>query len=353
MDGVRETICRFYFKEGIKHAAGHSGTGGGILRSAGIGRVVSFAERTFDSGRPGRTDEPDPFCVGAGDRGREDASLPAVFHGDGGVRRMSGKNPAGSGDGAALARHRHFRAGASSVFCHAASGGRREARCLGVRRDGGAVCVIGGGRHQPGMGGVYGCGKNKGGTMVEKEIKHFNLEQICDSGQCFRMKKMQDNVYVVLAKDRYIKIEQEGDRTRFYCSEEEFLGFWKEYFDLDNDYVAYMAAANPNDRYLNRAIAFGSGMRILRQDLWEMIRLFPHFPAEQYRADPPVYRGTSVSGTENGGRFPGISAIRLQTAKLRMVAVSRRKAETTDTYYYTFPEPGGAVRSAGGRVDGV
>ena len=78
--------------------------------------------------------------------------------------------------------------------------------------------------------------------MVEKEIKHFNLEQICDSGQCFRMKKMQDNVYVVLAKDRYIKIEQEGDRTRFYSSEEEFLGFWKEYFDVDNDYAAYMGA---------------------------------------------------------------------------------------------------------------
>ena len=35
-----------------------------------------------------------------------------------------------------------------------------------------------------------------------------------------------------------------------------------------------MAQANPNDAYLNRAIAFGSGMRILKQDLWEMIVSF-------------------------------------------------------------------------------
>ena len=174
--------------------------------------------------------------------------------------------------------------------------------------------------------------------MVEKEIKHFNLEQICDSGQCFRMKKMQDNVYVVLAKDRYIKIEQEGDRTRFYCSEEEFLGFWKEYFDVDNDYAAYMAAANPNDRYLNRAIAFGSGMRILRQDLWEMIVSFLISQqnnivrirrcieniCERYgeqRAVPGDFGHPTANGeAADGGSFTSESG-------------------DDDTYYYTFPEP--------------
>lgn len=128
--------------------------------------------------------------------------------------------------------------------------------------------------------------------MVEKEIRHFSLEQICRSGQCFRMENIEEHestdscentgehgnagghVYRILAGDKYLKVWQNGSLCRFYCSEEAFEQFWKDYFDLENDYGAYIEKANPNDAYLNRAIAFGSGMRILRQDLWEMIVSF-------------------------------------------------------------------------------
>lgn len=134
--------------------------------------------------------------------------------------------------------------------------------------------------------------------MVEKEIMHFSLEQICRSGQCFRMENITEHedaenyedvekygsiekkgnvgahVYRILAGDKYLKVRQEGSLCRFYCSEEEFAQFWKDYFDLENDYGVYMEKANPNDAYLNCAIAFGSGMRILRQDFWEMIVSF-------------------------------------------------------------------------------
>ena len=46
------------------------------------------------------------------------------------------------------------------------------------------------------------------------------------------------------------------------------------YFDLDTDYETYMKAANPRDKYLGAAIEAGDGIRILRQDLWEMIVTF-------------------------------------------------------------------------------
>ena len=110
--------------------------------------------------------------------------------------------------------------------------------------------------------------------MVEKEIENFSLAQICRSGQCFRMEETEDDLFTIYAGDRCIKIWQNGKSCRFYCGEEEYDEFWKDYFDLDNDYSVYMAQANPNDAYLNRAIAFGSGMRILKQDLWEMIVSF-------------------------------------------------------------------------------
>ena len=60
----------------------------------------------------------------------------------------------------------------------------------------------------------------------------------------------------------------------FYCSQEEFICYWVLYFDLDTDYETYMNAANPRDKYLGAAIKAGDGIRILRQDLWEMIVTF-------------------------------------------------------------------------------
>lgn len=106
--------------------------------------------------------------------------------------------------------------------------------------------------------------------MIIKTIPNFSLAQICQSGQCFRMTMKENGVYAVIAGSRYLEIRQQGDECRFDCKEAEFESFWKNYFDLENDYDSYMSQINPNDKYLSSAAAFGSGIRILRQDLWEM-----------------------------------------------------------------------------------
>ena len=127
--------------------------------------------------------------------------------------------------------------------------------------------------------------------MVRKTIPNFDLSQIWQSGQCFRMRQVEDGQpgagpeaaesgsvapthFEVIARARYLKLEQTGDTCAFFCSEEEFETFWKQYFDLDNDYSLYIETINPRDTYLNGAAAYGSGIRILRQDLWEMIVSF-------------------------------------------------------------------------------
>lgn len=127
--------------------------------------------------------------------------------------------------------------------------------------------------------------------MVKKIIENFNISQICDSGQCFRMIPLKEKVpekdqltrvgeerenmhMGVIASDRYLEVEQSGNECIFHCTEEEFEEFWKAYFDLEVDYSVYMAQINPNDTYLKNAAVFGSGMRILKQDLWEMIVSF-------------------------------------------------------------------------------
>lgn len=110
--------------------------------------------------------------------------------------------------------------------------------------------------------------------MIERQIPHFDMEQICDSGQCFRMDKLGDGYYRVLAGNRRLKLRQRAERVSFYCSEKEFADFWENYFDLGADYGKYLERIDPKDRYLTEAAVNGSGIRILRQDLWEMIVSF-------------------------------------------------------------------------------
>ena len=110
--------------------------------------------------------------------------------------------------------------------------------------------------------------------MITKEIPYFDIAQICDSGQCFRMEKIDENRYSVIASGYYLEIMQEDKKCTFSCEEEEFEIFWRKYFDLDTDYGEYLKKINPNDKYLSTAGKFGRGIRILHQDLWETIVSF-------------------------------------------------------------------------------
>lgn len=109
---------------------------------------------------------------------------------------------------------------------------------------------------------------------MERRFQNFSIVQICDSGQCFRMEPRGGHTWQLVAKDRYLEVAQEGDKCCFSCEEKEFSGFWEEYFDLKRDYGSCIDRINPGDRYLTQAAEFGSGIRILRQDLWEMIVSF-------------------------------------------------------------------------------
>ena len=96
--------------------------------------------------------------------------------------------------------------------------------------------------------------------MITVELEHFSLDKICDSGQCFRMKKLGDGHFSMVAGDQYLEMRQKGGVVDFYCSQEEFICYWVLYFDLDTDYETYMNAANPRDKYLGAAIKAGDGI---------------------------------------------------------------------------------------------
>ena len=46
--------------------------------------------------------------------------------------------------------------------------------------------------------------------MILKEIQNFDLNQIANSGQCFRWKRTRENAYLVIHKDKVVTISQLG-----------------------------------------------------------------------------------------------------------------------------------------------
>ena len=105
-------------------------------------------------------------------------------------------------------------------------------------------------------------------------IDHFSPAMVAGSGQCFRWKRT-DSGYEIIAFGKRLLIENEGPEFALSCTEEEWDECWADYLDMGTDYGRVEALiASFGDRHLCECFAAGSGIRILRQDLWEMIVTF-------------------------------------------------------------------------------
>ena len=58
--------------------------------------------------------------------------------------------------------------------------------------------------------------------MLTIEMDYFDLGQICESGQCFRMKKME-NRWNVIAGDKYLELTQENGIVIFSARKKNFF----------------------------------------------------------------------------------------------------------------------------------
>lgn len=110
--------------------------------------------------------------------------------------------------------------------------------------------------------------------MINVEKNYFSLKQISESGQCFRLEQLGDDKYGLTAFGKYLEARENQEEICLFCTREEFESVWKDYFDLDRDYGKIIACVEEKDIYLREAAYYGSGIRILRQDLWEMVISF-------------------------------------------------------------------------------
>ena len=102
---------------------------------------------------------------------------------------------------------------------------------------------------------------------------YIDLKQIAESGQCFRWKKICPGRYFVISDGRAACFFQEKTGIRILCHEKD-EEYFRRYLDLDTDYGKIIERIDPEDCFLSGAAKMGKGIRILRQDLWEMIVSF-------------------------------------------------------------------------------
>lgn len=109
---------------------------------------------------------------------------------------------------------------------------------------------------------------------IEKNLP-FNLKHIFECGQCFRWNTIDNNTYIGVIGNNVLEVKEENNKIKF-CGmcEEDIKELVNRYFDLDTDYEKIKTKLSNIDDYLKTSIEFGSGIRILKQDLWETLISF-------------------------------------------------------------------------------
>ena len=103
---------------------------------------------------------------------------------------------------------------------------------------------------------------------------YFDLEQIFTCGQNFRFDRKSDGNYCGVALGQVLRLKQQDNTLILYDTDEKaFEEIWMSYFALDIDYGTLRKQLD-TDPPMRRALAYGYGIRILKQDLWEMIVTF-------------------------------------------------------------------------------
>ena len=146
---------------------------------------------------------------------------------------------------------------------------------------------------------------------IEK-IDSFNLLHIFECGQCFRWNKETDGSYTGVFKNNVLNVKEDNGKIKFkgICNGniEQVV---KDYFDFDTDYAKIKETLSKVDEYLEESIKFGNGIRILNQDLWEVLISF------------------IISANNNIPRIKGIIE--------RISKQYGKKVEYLGKAYYTFP----------------
>ena len=105
-----------------------------------------------------------------------------------------------------------------------------------------------------------------------ENIKSFELADIFDCGQCFRWNKQEDGSYTGIFRKNVMNVQKQGNTVTFKgICDGNIKEIVEDYFDLKRNYEKIKNKLSQIDKNVKTSIEYGQGIRILNQDLWEMI----------------------------------------------------------------------------------
>ena len=108
--------------------------------------------------------------------------------------------------------------------------------------------------------------------IILNNITSFELKDVFDCGQCFRWEEQNDGSYTGVIKQGVLNVSKVGQNVcikgMLNAPINEVVNY---YFDLDYDYNKVKNDLSQIDANMKQAVEFGSGIRIICQDLWEML----------------------------------------------------------------------------------
>ncbi|MGE5630044.1 MAG: DNA-3-methyladenine glycosylase family protein [Caulobacteraceae bacterium] len=110
------------------------------------------------------------------------------------------------------------------------------------------------------------------GLLLE-DVRDFDAKHIFECGQCFRWVKEEDGSYTGVAYGRVLNVRSDYGKGKVFLNNtnvEDFKNIWFEYFDFGRDY-GLIKRELAKDPVLDMAIKHGEGLRILKQEPWELL----------------------------------------------------------------------------------
>ncbi len=100
----------------------------------------------------------------------------------------------------------------------------------------------------------------------------FNLAQTLNCGQCFRFYEA-DGRHCGVALDKYLEITENDGKLVIYSDKEITIDELYSFFDFGLDYDKINQVLS-QDQTMKSAIEYAGGIRILRQNIWEVLCSF-------------------------------------------------------------------------------
>ena len=108
--------------------------------------------------------------------------------------------------------------------------------------------------------------------LVINNINNLDLDNTICCGQIFRYEKLEDNSYIVILKDRVVKLKYIDNKLYIDSNNMDNIeNVIREYLDLNRDYISIIENIKECDDVLGKYLDKSIGLKMIKQDPIECI----------------------------------------------------------------------------------